>query len=145
SETALQILNTFYFIQDYLEKYSTLDFLEIDRTKGEALFYKMGAASSYIFHSNGTYEKVINEGLPFGIEEIIEAKKYKLKNEDIIVMASDGIFENITDEKELETYIKGIIHLSPQKITYEILNFARNSKNKTLDDMSVITLKIIEN
>lgn len=145
SETALQILNTFYFIQDYLEKYSTLDFLEIDRTKGEALFYKMGAASSYIFHSNGTYEKVENEGLPFGIEEIIEAKKYKLKNEDIIVMASDGIFENIKDEKELETYIKGIIHLSPQKITYEILNFARNSKTKTLDDMSVITLKIIEN
>ena len=32
TETALQILNTFYFIQDYLEKYSTLDFLEIDRS-----------------------------------------------------------------------------------------------------------------
>ena len=77
TETALQILNTFYFIQDYLEKYSTLDFLEIDRTKGEALFYKMGAASSYIFHSNGTYEKIENEGLPFGIEEIIEAKNIK--------------------------------------------------------------------
>jgi len=145
TETALQILNTFYFIQDYLEKYSTLDFLEIDRTKGEALFYKMGAASSYIFHSNGTYEKIENEGLPFGIEEIIEAKKYKIKKDDVIVMASDGIFENIIDEKDLEAYIKGIIHLSPQKITYEILNYARKTKSKTLDDMSVIILKILEN
>jgi len=145
TETALQILNTFYFIQDYLEKYSTLDFLEIDRTKGEALFYKMGAATSYIFHSNGTFEKIENEGLPFGIEELIEAKRYKLQNEDVIIMASDGIFESIFNEKELETYIKGIIHLSPQKITYEILNYARNNKNKILDDMSVITLKIIEN
>lgn len=145
SETALQILNTFYFIQDYLEKYSTLDFLEIDRSKGELLFYKMGAASSYIFHSNGTYQKIENEGLPFGIEEIIEAKKYRLQREDLIVMASDGIFENVVDEKELETYIKGIMHLSPQKITYEILNYARSHKSKTQDDMSVIALKVIAN
>ena len=145
SETALQILNTFYFIQDYLEKYSTLDFLEIDRAKGEVLFYKMGAASSYIFHKNGTYKKIENEGLPFGIEEIIGAKKFILQDEDIIVMASDGIFENIVDEKELETYIKGIMHLSPQKITYEILNYARSHKNKTKDDMSVITLKVLMN
>ena len=145
TETALQILNTFYFIQDYLEKYSTLDFLEIDRSKGELLFYKMGAASSYIFHKNGTFQKVENEGLPFGIEEIIEAKKYRLQKEDLIVMASDGIFENIVDEKELETYIKGIMHLSPQKITYEILNYARSHKNKTQDDMSVIALKVLAN
>lgn len=145
SETALQILNTFYFIQDYLEKYSTLDFLEIDRSKGELLFYKMGAASSYIFHSNGTYQKIENEGLPFGIEEIIEAKKFRLQKEDLIVMASDGIFENVVDEKELETYIKGIMHLTPQKITYEILNYARSHKSKTQDDMSVIALKVIAN
>lgn len=145
TETALQILNTFYFIQDYLEKYSTLDFLEIDRSTGDLLFYKMGAASSYIFHSNGTYLKVENDGLPFGIEEIIEAKRFRVQNEDLIVMASDGIFENIVNEKELETFIKGIMHLSPQKITYEILNYARSHKNKTIDDMSVIALKIIAN
>lgn len=145
TETALQILNTFYFIQDYLEKYSTLDFLEIDRSTGDLLFYKMGAASSYIFHSNGTYLKVENDGLPFGIEEIIEAKRFRVQNEDLIVMASDGIFENIVNEKELETFIKGIVHLSPQKITYEILNYARSHKNKTIDDMSVIALKIIAN
>lgn len=143
TDTALQILNTFYFIQDYLEKYSTLDFLEVDRAKGTVVFYKMGAASSYIFHKDGSFKKIINEGLPFGIEEIIDAKQYEISKDDLIVMASDGIFENIVNEKELENFIKGIIHLSPQKITYEILNYARSHKAKTLDDMSVITLKIL--
>ncbi|MDD4001038.1 MAG: SpoIIE family protein phosphatase, partial [Bacilli bacterium] len=144
SATGLQILNTFYFIQDYLEKYSTLDYLEIDRSKGELTFYKMGASSSYIFHQDNTFDKVINSGLPFGIEEIIEAKKYPLKDEDLIIMGSDGIFENIIDEQELETFINGVKHLSPQKITYEILNFARSHKTKTLDDISIISLKILK-
>ena len=143
TETGLQILNTFYFIQDYLEKYSTLDFLEIDRTKGEVTFYKMGAASSYLFHKDESFIKIINEGLPFGIEEIIEVQKFPLQDEDLIIMASDGIFENIVDEQDLENFIKGIKHLAPQKITYEILNYVRNHKTKTSDDMSVISLKVV--
>ncbi len=143
TETGLQILNTFYFIQDYLEKYSTLDYLEIDRSKGEMTFYKMGAASSYIFHKDDTFIKVINTGLPFGIEEMIEAKKYPLQDGDLIIMASDGIFENIVNEEELEKFINGIKHLAPQKITYEILNYARKNKKRVGDDMSVISLKIM--
>ncbi|MCK9535977.1 MAG: SpoIIE family protein phosphatase [Bacilli bacterium] len=143
AETALQILNTFFFIQDYLEKYSTLDFLQLDRAQGYLLFYKMGAASSYIFHKDGSFERIINEGLPFGIEEIIEARKMIIKNEDIIIMASDGVFGNIVDDNDFETFVNGIKHLSPQKITYEILNYARKRKSKSKDDMSVIVLKII--
>jgi serine phosphatase RsbU (regulator of sigma subunit) len=78
TETGLQILNTFYFIQDYLEKYSTLDlFGNQTDPKGNSHFYKMGAASSYIFHQDdNSFVKVTNTGLPFGIEEMIEAKKY---------------------------------------------------------------------
>ena len=78
TSTSLQILNTFYFIQDYLEKYSTLDFVEIDRNKGEVLFYKMGATTSYLFHKDGSFEKIENENLPFGIEEIIETKNHMM-------------------------------------------------------------------
>lgn len=143
TETALQILNTFFYIQDYLEKYSTLDFLQLDRAQGNLLFYKMGAASSYIFHKDGSFERIVNEGLPFGIEEIIEAQKREIRNEDIIIMASDGVFSCIVDEKDFESFVAGIMHLSPQKITYEILNYARKRKSKTGDDMSVIVLKIL--
>lgn len=142
TSTSLQILNTFYFIQDYLEKYSTLDFLEIDRNKGEVLFYKMGASTSYLFHKNGDFEKIENENLPFGIEEIIETKKFDLLQDDVIIMTSDGVFENMESDENLALYIKGIMHMSPQNITYEILKYAKEHKKKVDDDMCVITLKI---
>lgn len=144
TSTSLQILNTFYFIQDYLEKYSTLDFVEIDRNKGEVLFYKMGASTSYLFHKNGSFEKIENENLPFGIDEVIETKNYNLENGDIIIMTSDGVFENMEKEEDLELYIKGIMHMSPQNITYEILKYAKEHKKKVEDDMCVITLKVQE-
>ncbi len=140
--TSLQILNTFYFIQDYLEKYSTLDFVEVDRNKGQILFYKMGASTSYLFHKNGSFEKIENENLPFGIEEIIETKNFELSDEDIIIMTSDGVFENMESDEELALYIKGIMHMSPQNITYEILKYAKEHKKKVDDDMCVITLKV---
>lgn len=143
AETSMQILNTFFFIQDYLEKYSTLDFLRLDRSLGEILFYKMGAASSYIFHKDGGFERITNEGLPFGIEEIIEARTFFVRDEDIVIMASDGVFGSIVDDNDFETFIAGIKHLSPQKITYEILNYVRLRKTKTADDMSVIVLRIM--
>lgn len=145
TETSLQILNTFYYIQDYLEKYSTLDFLEINRSTGESTFYKMGASTSYLFHIEGTFDKIENGNLPFGIEEIIETQKYTLRDQDLIIMASDGVFENIINEDDLEIFIKGIVHMDPQKITYEILNYVRKNKVKSQDDMSVIALKILAN
>ncbi len=141
--TSLQILNTFYYIQDYLEKYSTLDFVEIDRNKGEVLFYKMGASTSYIFHKNGSFEKIENENLPFGIEEAIETKNYNICDNDIIIMSSDGVFENMENEEDLQVYIQGIMHMSPQNITYEILKYVRDHQKKADDDMCVITLKVI--
>lgn len=145
TETALQILNTFYHIQDYLEKYSTLDFLEINRSTGEGTFYKMGASSSYVFHEGGSFQRIENSNLPFGLDEMVDAKKIALRKNDLIVMASDGVFENMENERELELFMKSILHLDPQKITYEILNYVRRNKVKANDDMSIIALKILTN
>ena len=55
SQTSLEILNTFYVIQDYLERYATLDLLEINRHNMNARFYKMGGTTTYIYN-------VTNEG-----------------------------------------------------------------------------------
>lgn len=145
SSTALQIINTFYYIQEYMEKYSTLDFIEIERTLSEARIYKMGSSTTYVYHKDGSLEKIYNKNLPFGIEEVVEEVKIKLKSDDVIIMASDGIFENIVNEEAFESFIKDIIKETPQKITYEILNYVRNNKVKTKDDMSVITLKVVAN
>lgn len=142
SGTALEILNSFYSIQEYLEEYATLDFLEINRYTKIANFYKMGATTTYIFREDGTIEKIINKCLPFGIDDEINNSTYKLCNGDLVLMSSDGIFENIIDEGKLQEYIGTIKNLPPQRIVYELLNYTLNNKIKTKDDMSIIALKI---
>lgn len=142
SETCLHILNTLYYIQDYKENFTTIDFIEIDKHTGEMLIYKAGAALTYIIHNDNSIEKIENEGLPFGLNEIVISKKVKLQNNDLVLLASDGIFDNIIDIKDFEEFILSIKHIEPQKIAYEILNYSRKTDLISKDDMSIIALKI---
>lgn len=141
-DTALEILNTFYSVQDYLEQYATLDFLEINRYDKIANFYKMGATTSYIFKKNGSIDKIINKNLPFGIDDEVDMYSYKLENGDLILMSSDGIFENVVNVTDFENFINNIKNYPPQRIVYEILNYTISHKIKAKDDMSIIALKI---
>lgn len=142
TETSLQILNSLYYIQEYQEKYSTMDFAQIDKQTGELTLYKAGAAYTYIIHNTGEIEKIENDNLPFGLNEIVITNKYKLNDKDLIIMASDGIFDNVINITEFETFIKTIRNMEPQKISYEILNYARHTDLIAKDDMSIIALKI---
>lgn len=142
TQTALEILNSFYLVQEYLEEYATLDFLEINRYTKSANFFKMGATTTYIFRMDGTVDKIINKSLPFGLDEEIMNVSVELKHGDLILMSSDGIFENIIDEEKLKKFIMSIKEEAPQKIVYELLNYTLNNKIKTKDDMSLIALKI---
>jgi len=142
SQTALEILNSFYTVQEYLEEYATLDFLEINRYTKSANFYKMGATTTYILKKSGIIEKIINKSLPFGLEDEITKVSYELSDGDLILMSSDGIFENIIDEEKLKNFILTIKDNAPQQIVYELLNYTLNNKIKTKDDMSIIALKI---
>ncbi len=142
SSTALEILNTFYLVQDYLERYATLDFLDINRHSGIATFYKMGANTTYIFKANGKIEKIVNQSLPLGLDEEIAEKKYTLEDQDLIIMSSDGILENLIDNEELEKFIQSSTSLNPQQLVYEILNYTTTHDLKSKDDMTLIVLKI---
>lgn len=140
--TALTILNTFYVVQDYLERYATLDFLDINRHTSIATFYKMGANTTYIFRKDGSVDKIINKSLPLGIDEEVDQKTYQLEDEDLIIMSSDGVLENLIDNQKLESFIQESRDLSPQQLVYEILNYTIKNQIKTKDDMTIIALKI---
>lgn len=142
SSTSLEVLNTFYSIQESLEKYATLDFVEINRYTKEAKFFKMGGTTSYIVKKDGKIDKIVNRNLPFGTGDNIENYNYTLENGDLILMSSDGVFENIIEEKALEDFIVTIKEEAPQKIVYEILNYTTKQNLKTKDDMTLIALKI---
>ena len=142
SSTALEILNTFYIVQDYLERYATLDFLDINRHTEIANFYKMGANTTYIIKKDKTIEKIINKNLPLGIDEVVDQNSYKLHDGDVIIMSSDGIIENFVDNDQFDDFIKESTSLHPQQLVYEILNFTTNNELKVTDDMTIIVLKI---
>lgn len=141
--TALSILNSFYTVQDYLESYATLDLVEINRFNNKLTMYKMGGTTSYLIHKNGKIEKIINKNLPFGIDEELNKRELYLEDGDLIILSSDGIFENYLNEEEIEKYIISIKDLSPQKLVYEIINYTLKKETKAKDDMSIIALKII--
>lgn len=143
--TALEILNTFYTVQDYLERYATLDFLDINRHTGQANFYKMAANSTYIFKANGQIIKIVNKNLPLGIDEEVGQNTYNLEDDDLIIMSSDGVLENLIDNESLESFIKSLRDLLPQQIVYEILNYTSTHTKKVKDDMTIIVLKISKN
>ena len=142
TSVAIQTINTLYNMEDYLEKYSTLDYLEINRSTKKASFYKMGSASSYIIKESGKLIKVENESLPFGLEEMTSEKEYDIECGDIIIMSSDGVIDNVIEEKDFEKYIKQIKHLTSQKMAYEIMSYAMKTNLKASDDKCVIVLKI---
>ncbi len=143
SSTALEILNTFYIVQDYLERYATLDFLDINRHTSTANFYKMGANTTYIVKKDKTIEKILNKNLPFGIDEVVDQNIYNLNDGDVIIMSSDGIIENFIDNDHLDNFLKESINLNPQQLVYEILNYAQTHDVKVKDDMTVIVLKVM--
>ena len=142
SEASIQILNSFYYIQDYQENYTTMDYIEIDKHSGEMISYKAGSTYTYIIHDNGEFERIENENLPFGLNELVVTKKIQLQDNDLVLLASDGIFDNIIDVLEFENFIITIKNLEPQKISYELLNYARNTDLVSKDDMSIVVLKV---
>ena len=140
--TNIEILNLLYILQGYTERYSTIDAIDINRSTMNANIYKLGASSSYIFHEDNTFTKIENSSLPLGIEEDVLRKEIELKYNDVILLSSDGVFENIINESELLELIKTIKNELPQKIAYEVLQYTINSKVKVKDDMSIVILKV---
>ena len=140
----IQILNSYAEIKDSIDNYCTLDFVEIDRKNTKAIFYKMSAAPSYIFKANKQILKIENKRLPLGKESEIIESGYDIEYGDLIVMSSDGIFENINNERELENLINSISHLQVEKIVYQIINFVRTSQTYTDDDISLVVMKVVK-
>lgn len=83
------------------EMFATVDLLILDEHRGTALFYKLGAAPSYIIKKEPAggrtcLKKVEGPALPVGILPAIKLShsSARLAAGDIIVMMSDGIFDS---------------------------------------------------
>ncbi len=89
--TALEMLNGFAK-RRRLECSSTVDLLKVDPYSGDAIFYKCGAAPSFVLRGERVF-KIECEASPVGILGSLVAKSvnFRLAPGDRIVMASDGV------------------------------------------------------
>lgn len=138
--TSINMLNTFYSLKENMDQYATLDFLEINKSSREAILFKMGSSNTYLVR-NSHISVIYNQNLPFGINDLITKDEFMLEDQDCIILASDGINDNITDS-EMEQAILLSLHKSPQEMAYDILNKIIMKEKKALDDMSIVVLKI---
>ncbi|MBE6637525.1 MAG: hypothetical protein E7618_06970 [Ruminococcaceae bacterium] len=141
--TVLKILN--HFIRNKnVECFATVDLLEIDLLNGEASFVKSGAAASYVLRE-GKLFKIASQSLPIGITREITAEeiRFSLKENDLVVMISDGVSQSYEDGLWLLDLLSH--HIDPNGtlsgIAKTVLHEAAKN-NARSDDMTVTVLRM---
>ena len=148
-DSSLRLINsTLNAIGQEKEIYATLDMAVLDLYTGNLEFIKNGACPTYVKNKRNV-QILKSLSLPSGILNDIDLVVYDkdLKQDDIIVMCSDGIFDSSEEYTNKELWLKFLLEEletdDVQKIADIILQEAiDNNYGKPKDDMTVIVAKI---
>ena len=150
NEISIGLINSAVNLNSNEETYATIDISIIDLNKGNIEFVKNGACPTFI-KSGNKVEVVKAVSFPAGILDKIDMVVYDkdLKENDIIIMCSDGIIESNTEYKNKEIWLKELLENittnDVQKISDIILQEAiDNGYGMAKDDMTVIVSKIMK-
>ncbi|MCX7820495.1 MAG: SpoIIE family protein phosphatase [Brevinematales bacterium] len=145
-------LNNDLFSTFQLQKFITAIFLNINTKTGKMKIYDMGHSLIYLIRN----EKIIHlktksKNLPLGIskQEIIEENNFSLQKNDLLILLTDGLTEQINPEYEefgIQRALKTIKSFSKEKtsnirnvLLNELHSFRRNQPQS--DDISFIIYK----
>lgn len=147
-DTTVKVINSVLVLKSNEESFSTLDMCIINMYSGICEFIKIGAAATYIKRGS-TVEIIHSTSLPVGmLDKVdIESTKKKLKDNDLIVMITDGVIDSVgeTDEKKIwiENLLKNYRGNNPQDIADFILEEAKNNMGGNIDDdMTVLVARV---
>jgi stage II sporulation protein E len=134
-ESALKLVNSVLMLKSNEETFATVDITVINLVTGLAEFVKAGAAPTYVKRGTSVYELGCSS-LPAGIlaEARFEKARCKLKESDMIIMASDGVTS--VGSKLLTKIASDYKGESPAELAEIILNEAIKINGK-VDDMTV--------
>lgn len=120
---------------------TTADILRLDLYTGEGLIVKSGAAPSYVKRGDRLI-KLSARTVPMGILEAADLCEldFSLKENDLLIMASDGVAESESDSIHVESYLNAHKPSLPKEIARDITDVCR--QNGKTDDLSVIAIKI---
>lgn len=149
-DITIKMINSILVLKSTEESFSTLDMCTIDMYTGIAEFIKIGAASTYIKRNNNI-EIIRSTSLPVGILDKVdmEITKKRLKDNDLIIMITDGILDsnknNSLNEEWLEKVLKDFKSYNPQDVADYILKSAKENADGNIDDdMTVLVAKLYE-
>ena len=123
---------------------ATVDLAALDTVLCRAVFYKCGAAPTYVFR-DGSLFKVHSRTMPIGIvsEPDIGRVSMELLPGDVIVMVSDGVTQGNEECPELFKLLSTrILTHNADQLADEVMRYADGQG--AVDDVSVIVIKISE-
>lgn len=142
-ETALQMMNSAMVIRGEDDLYSTVDICSIDLYTGVCELYKIGAAATFIKHSDYV-ECVESCTLPVGAACHLEMKKTtkQLEDGEFLVMVSDGVLEYLQakdPQADMCALLQIIEYQHPGQIADAVLNAVLDQTGGIVkDDMTIL-------
>lgn len=147
-ESSLKLINSTVFANNDDDMYATLDVEIFDLYAGNVEFIKNGACPTYI-KRDGQVQILKSESLPAGILEDIDLVQYDkdLKDEDILVICSDGILESNKEYLNKELWVKYLLEDINTDDVQQIADILLkesidNDYGQEKDDMTVIVAKV---
>ena len=150
-DVSIGLINSAIKINSNEETYATIDISVINLAEGNIESIKNGACPTFIKRSK-TVETIKAVSFPAGMLDNIDMVVYDkdLKENDIIIMCTDGILEANSEIENKEIWIKDLIEQietdDVQKIADIIIGEAIDLNfGVAKDDMTVIVAKLIHN
>ena len=141
--TAFHILN--HIIRNRNEECSSsVDLFDFDLLTGEALFFKCGAAPSYVKRGNSIF-RIRSETAPLGLMKNLDAERIRVEvmGGDYIVMLSDGVSQSTEDSAWLLELLSAEPSVDIREYAELILAHAVKH-SASGDDMSVSVARVIK-
>lgn len=144
SETIVSSINKILLPREE-ESFVALDACIVDLSVGVADFVKVGASVSVI-KSQNQCKMVYSDSLPLGVTSLpaLNVQSAVLKEQDIVVLASDGIVDSFDRVEDFVCFVNNSNISNIQLLADDILEEVQ-SRTKHEDDMTVIVLKISAN
>lgn len=142
-QTALHAVN--HLIKSRaVECSATVDLFDFDLVTGEAVFYKCGAAPSYV-KRGGSIFRISSETAPIGIAGAIDAERIRVEvmEGDLVIMLSDGISGGIEDGAWLLELLARPTSLGVREYAEAILAEAER-RAPLNDDATVAVTRIVK-
>lgn len=134
----IRIINQFLLLKQS-ESFATLDIICIDTLSKQCYLYKAGSAQTYLVRDTMVHSFEA-QSLPLGIVSRISPDVYcfELKENDLIVMMSDG-----AESEVMEQWLMELQDKQPSSLLKEI--YSRKEKENIVDDLSIVALRIQNN